>query len=345
VGLVAIPSLELHVAPKISLRHFVTLLQANILTPRFDVGLGHLAEDDNLAVVIANWYMTALERVLEQGLSADYEERREEIRSVRGRVSPIDTARLYYRGRLTVVADFEEFAVDTPLNRLLAHAARIIASAQPLPGSLRRRATRSLARMDGVGELHPDDLQTATPERRNTYYRDASLLAREVVRATGRTLSPGGHRSWTFLLRTPGLVEAGVREILKVGLEPIEVKKQRVELKGTAMSVNPDLVFGSGIQTADIKYKVGGGEWNRADLYEVVAFMAALNAEAGAIVTFRRSGSEGLPDVVFGDLPVRELSWRFGDDVSPEVAIAELISQTESWLEETTPTTLTEPGY
>ncbi len=56
-------------------------------------------ESENLAVLVAHWFVTALERVLEEGLARDYRQHRDELTAVRGRVLPLNTARLFYRGR------------------------------------------------------------------------------------------------------------------------------------------------------------------------------------------------------------------------------------------------------
>jgi 5-methylcytosine-specific restriction enzyme subunit McrC len=333
VGLVGIPTLEIHVVPKVPQPHLLALLQAEGLAPRFDVAPGHLAADDNLAVLLAHWFTTALEGVLEQGLTADYRAEHGEIRAVRGRIALLETTRLYYRGRLAVVADYEEFDHDTALNRLLRHAARIVASSQPLPQHVRRRALRAAARMDGVGPLRPSDVAGAPLDRRTAHCRDAARLARELIRATGRTLEAGSQRSWTFLLRTPALIEEGIRQLLAAGLAPTAVRRRSVQLPGSAMTVNPDLVFGDrASHVGDVKYKLGAGEWTRSDLYEVVAFAAALRARAAAIVCFRPTAADALPDVRIGDHAVREVVWPTATD--PAAAAASVVDQAGRWLGE-----------
>jgi 5-methylcytosine-specific restriction endonuclease McrBC regulatory subunit McrC len=330
VGMVATPSLELHVAPKVPSAHLLALLRAEGLAPRFDVAPGHLAEDDNLAVLVAHWLVTALERVLEQGLAADYRSEHGELRAIRGRVAPLATTRLFYRGRLAVVADYEEFDYDTSLNRLLRHAARVVAAARPFPPLLRRRALRCVARMDGIGELRTTDPDDLVLGRRTAYCGHAARLAREVIRASGRTLDAGRSRGWAFLLRTPALVEDGVRRLLTDGLAPTPVRKRSVRVSA-GMTINPDLVIGdSGSHVADVKYKLGRDEWARPDLYEVVAFAAALRAPAAAIVCFRPAVGEALPEVEVGDYAVRELVWPTSG--GPDEAAAALVDQARAWL-------------
>lgn len=331
VGIVAIPGLQLSVMPKIPVPHLVDLLRSGNLVPRLSVESGEVDEDSNLAVLIAHWLVSSAERILEEGLARDYRLNHDELNTVRGRVIPLRTARLHYGGRLSVAVEYEEFDFDTPLNRLILHATRLVANTSMFPTDLRRRAIRVSKRMDGVGAFQDSDLRAA-PERRTSYYADAANLAREIIRHAGRSLDAGSARSWTFLFRTPEMVETGIRAVLKEALAPLPVRKRQVALGGTSMTVNPDLVFGSSAAVADVKYKLAGKEWDRADLYELVAFGAAVGASQLAIVTFRAATSEALDDVEVGDFRVRELAWPVGDKLVPDDSRDALIHATQLWL-------------
>lgn len=97
------------------------------------------------------------------------------------------------------------------------------------------------------------------------------------------------------------------------------------------MTVNPDLVFGKDFAVADVKYKLGEPDWNRQDLYEVVAFSAAVGTAEAAIVTFRDTESEGLPDVQIGNFRVIELAWPVSGLPAPDAA-AHLVHAAKNWL-------------
>lgn len=332
VGFIAVPGLQLHVIPKIPTPHLLGLARQSRLIPRVTTGAGSVAAADDLAVLVATWFINALERVIEQGLASDYREQRDELPVVRGRIVPLDTVRLLHRGRLAVVAEYEEFDADTPLNRLLLEAARRVAAGAPLPHSLRSRAARSVVRMDGVGRFRADDANAGV-ERRTSHYRDAAELAREVLRSTGRTLDAGSSRGWTFLVRTPELVEAGIREVLADGLPSLAVQKRKVSLGASGLTVSPDIVFGSDGPVADVKYKVDGAGWEpRADLYEVVAFAAALRTPTAAIIRFRSDSAPSPPPLSVGDFVVNDLMYRARSDWTPQQAVEDLVDQTRAWL-------------
>lgn len=224
VGMIATPTLQLEVAPKIPADHLLHILKAANIVPRLAEQQGGLAADENLAVLISHWFLLAVEQVLEEGLAHDYRLQRDEITAIRGRIAPLETARLYYRGRLAVVAEFEEFDFDTPLNRLLLHAARIIAAGSTLPDDLRRRAIRAAKRMDGVGEFEHSDL-LAIPDRRTAHYRDSTMLSKEIIRSAGRALEAGSLKSgrFSFAPRSPS----------KLGSERFSEKISRVSRLST----------------------------------------------------------------------------------------------------------------
>jgi 5-methylcytosine-specific restriction endonuclease McrBC regulatory subunit McrC len=328
--MIGTPTLQLQVNPKIPQAHLLHLLRLAEVLPRVAEHPGGLSTESNFAALVCHWFVLALDRLLEEGLARDYKPVVEEIGTVRGRISPLPTARFFYRGRATVVAEFEEFDFDTPLNRVLLHAARIIAAASSLPTELRRSAIRATKQLEGVGRFRPADL-SAEPDRRTSNYLDAITLGRQVIRATGRALEAGPIKSWTFLLRTPEPVEAGIRSLLRRALT-CTVERRSIRLTGSTMTVNPDLVFGDDAAVADIKYKIGQREWNRADLYEVVAFAAALSTPNSAILTFRDPATPQLADVQLRDFRVAELTWPAAKHVPALSAADALVAQVVEWL-------------
>ncbi len=205
MGVVATPSLILDVSPKILSEHLLYLLERAELLPRMDAARTTLQTSETLLELVARWYLIALDRVLEEGLARDYRSERGESTAARGRVLALPTARLYYGGHLGVVSEYQDFDFDTPLNRLLLHAARLLIGHPALAKDLTARARRASLRMDGIGPLEEGD-RYAQPDRRTIYYHDAALLAKHLIDGVGRDLIVGGERVWTFLIRTPEAV-------------------------------------------------------------------------------------------------------------------------------------------
>jgi len=128
------------------------------------------------------------------------------------------------------------------------------------------------------------------------------------------------------------MVEAGIRAMLAERLGAGVVRKEGRQLVGSTMTFNPDLVFGAPHAIGDVKYKLAGGEWDRGDLYQVVAFAAAFRVTEAILVRFRRSDVTPLPDVRVGDIRVRELTW-LADPQDPAAAsAAALAADIDAWL-------------
>ncbi len=193
--------------------------------------------------------------------------------------------------------------------------------------------------MDGVGAFLLHDMN-AEVDRRTAHYRDAVLLARNLLTNARRSLDTGEAAAWSFLIRTPDLVESGVRKVLTAQLEPSwEVRKQKIKLAGTGMTVAPDLIFGDVTAVADVKYKRSLAVWRRPDLYEITTFAVAAGTERAAVVGFRGDGDPPPPPTAtVGDTTARVFSWDARQTTAPQKAANELCQQVASWLTETSPT-------
>jgi hypothetical protein len=331
VGMLAVDGLQLTVEPKIPQRHFLDIVCRSNRLPEIGTLPASLEEGVHFTVLVCQWFLIALERVLAEGLIRDYREVRDETDAVRGRLLRLPTARLFYRGRLAVAAEFEEFDHDNALNRVLLAAARILIGAPFLPERLRSRALRAAALMEGVGEMTPVDLDAAI-DRRSSYYRDGFVLAKEVIAASGRSLRRGDRRSWTFLFRTPIPIEEGLQSIIRDGLKPVSVRKTSVALGGTTMSVHPDLVFDDYAAVGDVKYKTDRSDWDRGDLYQVVAFATAAGVETAVLVDFRRTAVGALDPVWFDQVKVSNVFWPTDLALSPGEAATALVEELKTAL-------------
>ncbi len=172
-------------------------------------------------------------------------------------------------------------------------------------------------------------------------YKDALTLAHNVLDGHGRLIQAGEHVAWTFLLRTPEPVEDGIRKLLqnRIG-HRWKITKQGRRVVGSAMTLNPDLVFDRGLATADVKYKLIGSDWRRNDLYQAIAFATIYETNAAAIFGFRRSVDDSLPDLGIGALKVRHVDWIADSAVSPIVASDQFVRSVESWVAELSATGL-----
>lgn len=332
VGIVASSSLQLIVEPKIPSAHFRYLLQQSPAFPRLEEQQVAAAESPELWDLVATWFVTALERLLRHGLVADYEEQHEDLPYVRGTVDVIETTSAYYQGRMSFSCLFDKFGLDSPMNRVLRAAAAAVISTPMLNPGLRRRARRALSRFMDVGELRSSDVHHR-PERRSAHYAMSLQLARHVLSATGRTIGPGSTPAWTFLIRTPELIEDSLRNILRRELNDIiEVTKSGLQMKPSKLTLNPDIRFGTSA-VGDIKYSLLSSDWNRSHLYQAVAFATGYRVSRAGVFGFRSSGPSP-PELEVGAVRLRAFTWLANERVAPEIAEAKLVNDARIWIGE-----------
>lgn len=329
IGVIGLPGLQVAVEPKIPTRHLLYLLEASGEFPRLAPQRALALRDLHLWELILHWYAAELETLLRRGLLRDYEEIHEELPTLRGSVDAVATGRRYYQGHLAFECAYEEFDFDTPPNRLLAEAARIVVGSPVGDVMLRRRAKRALSRFEAVGNLRAGDLRWR-PDRRAGYYSNATLLARHIIRGVGRTISHGQEPSTTFLIRTPEMVEAGLRALLQNALPHRKIEKRGVQLEGATMTLNPDLVLDSGQVVGDVKYKLLARDWPRPDLYQLVAFVTGFRARRGVLVHFTTEREDALPSLRVGDVGLDAVSWLARDEIEPNDALSGLALALES---------------
>jgi 5-methylcytosine-specific restriction enzyme subunit McrC len=331
VGVISVGELELQVAPKIPPDHLLHLLVRGGELPRLDEAPVHAAVSPSLWELVARAFVEAAERLLRLGLIRDYRELADTLDAAAGRIEILGTARHYYAARLALDCVFDDFSFDTPLNRVILAAVREVAESPLLAGSLRLRAVRLLAWLDGVGDLQPLDI--AAEVDRRTHHYDAPLgLARHILRHVGRHLAAGSDTAWSFLLRTPEMVERGILGVLADRLGPARVWKGHLQLPGSTLTFNPDLVFDGGRAVGDVKYKLSRGEWDRADLYEVIAFAEAYRASQGLIVRFAKPGVSALADLSVGAKTIHEATWVADSSVDPIDAANAVADDVADWL-------------
>ena len=189
-----------------------------------------------------------------------------------------------------------------------------------------------------VGDLRPGDLYHL-PERRSAHYATGLQLARHVLAATGRTIAAGSSPAWTFLIRTPELIEAAIRSILRRALSDLTgVEKSGRQLKPSRLTLNPDLVFGS-LAVADVKYSMLSSDWNRTHLYQAVAFATGYQVQRAGVFGFTSTGSTP-PELQVGRVHLRavqcggdgEPEWHANEQVAPEAAETKLVNETRTWI-------------
>jgi hypothetical protein len=288
-------------------------------------------QSPDLFELIARWFLSTAEQLLRQGLIRDYELERQEHPAVRGRIEPLKAATFYYSGRLVFDCEYEDFTYNTPLNRLIRAAALTLVASPLIPRQIQARAMRLAARIEETDDFRPGDLHVHL-DRRTAHYREPVLLAKTIMQSLGRTPLAGGYIGWTFLIRTPEVVENALRLFLAEALPDVAVHKIGLRLRGTTLTFNPDLVFSAPSAVGDVKYKLSSGEWSRADLYQLVAFATAFGVRHALLVRFREPTVLTCPDLTVGDVRVSERTWPADPLIPAPTAAAQFVGSVREWI-------------
>lgn len=334
VGVVRLGDIQIRIRPKIPDHHFSYLIAKGALAPRTSVASVGVSGGEDYASLLASWCVTEAESLLRRGLRADYIGLTEELPEVRGRLDVVATALAIQSGRPTAACEFEEFSDNSSLNRIVKAACQRIAATPGLATEVRHRARRVVLRMEGVGHLlHVDRMARVT--RLTKDYERALPLAHLVLRAAGVAPNIGRLSGRAFLVRTPEIIEDGLRSLLSSRLAPVEVRKRRISIGASGFTMNPDLVFGEGVAVADVKYRYFSDKWHRASLYQAVAFAAAFRCQSCAILGFAGSGGQTPASVSVGDIVARAFAWDADGDADPSASADRLVGEVGQWLAET----------
>jgi 5-methylcytosine-specific restriction enzyme subunit McrC len=331
VGVISLPDLKIIVRPKIAEKHFTYIASYALFgDPNTINSSVDLAAGDNFHELVIAWFLEEVGSINARGLQTDYEYKHSNLSYIRGRTNAIATYKNISEGRLEIDSEYEELGTNTPSNRIIATALRL-ADFSAIPNSQIQRLGHKLrSSFSEIPSASIDDLKIhgSQIEKR---YKLALQFAVSILKSSGRALSEGDSGSKTFLVRTPSLIEEGIRNILTQGLKPISVIKKGKTLN-TGMKVMPDLTIARPPFTADIKYKNRSDLWGRADLAQGVFFAEAFKSPIAAIVSFSKS-SDQLPAVQVGNIRVESIDWDLRCD-SPGEAASRMVEAFASWLPE-----------
>jgi hypothetical protein len=333
IGVLRLATVQLQVVPKIPLPHFLHLIHRSELAPRTATADVHVQPSTAFIEVLARWCVAEAEDLLRHGLRPEYNEFLDEQSTVRGQVRPCETMFRVLRGQPIAVCEFDELTEDAPLNRLVRGACERLSKMDLLAMTTRAKARAVVYRMDGIGQVQPADMQVPV-DRLSRRYARAVALARLVLGRLGVSLAAGPYTGTAFLLRTPDLVESGLRATVAAALDGVSVTTGRIMLGSTGLSMNPDLVFDRGMAVGDIKYKYLGGQWRRSDLYQSIAFATAYRCKDSLVIGFSTGGHSQLPPLVTaGEVRSTALAWSVDPGQTPERSEEDLRFAVAAWYE------------
>jgi 5-methylcytosine-specific restriction enzyme subunit McrC len=317
VGTVVTPDVRILITPKVSTANLFYLLEAS--GNPVDIGPAVFDYDTTRDLIpsFATFYARHLEKAVARGIPRAYQEIRERVPGIRGRVDLPAQMRLAGLP-LPAECSFDEFTADIRLNRILRAAASRLLRLPRVTVPTRLALQRLAAALGESGSLMPGDLRTPTVfNRLNDHCRPAEHLARLVLGNETLLNAVGGTSAGVFLIDMNKAFESFVAARLDRHLTGrLSVHQQRtakLDIDGSIRIV-PDLVFERGpgniAYVADTKYKITAGGYGReADYYQILAYTAALGVPEGMLIYCQRDGATPPREIQVQNLGKRLVSW------------------------------------
>lgn len=295
IGAFETESCSVCISPKLTIRQVVSLLCYAIGHVRFQEDeFGFPEEEAALPDVLALALGAAARRCFSRGLLQGYRTTEESLYAVRGRIRLDDQIRQRSGVLLPIEVRYDEFTDDILPNRLIK-AAALRLRGMPLLSTDATRQLASVAEMlDGVA--HVEFPRNSVPEvkfdRLNEHYRSVVTLARLILRHGMFEANRGTVRASGLVVDMTRFFQEFVTVALRIGLRVSEHEKfgehhiRSLDENGL-VKLRPDLTWWEGddcVFVGDVKYKRTNGGVPNADLYQLLAYVTALDLPGGVLV-------------------------------------------------------------
>ena len=321
IGVVRFTDFEIRVVPKLRGGNLGVVRMLDYASGvdalrRYDAARDLEAVGDDLIELIAWLFADSVSSIVRDGLLSDYVAREDTLHLLRGRLRLLDQVRHQFARVDPLEVAYDEFETDIPENRVIAaalEATRAVVRTPFVQRPIRRlHSVFAEACEPSVDPLA--DLLAMSYTRRNEHYRSAHSLATLLLHrlAVRDLLTPGGTRSFAFLIDMNELFERFVTRLVSDALRPdnIHVHAQRRDrsivkhdISGrTYAAIIPDLLLegryrGNVLRLpVDAKYKLyDTKKLNEADVYQAFFYAFAYAAEtdrrhlARAVILYPRS--------------------------------------------------------
>jgi len=296
VGTIALPHLSVLIRPKIAVERVLCLISYSLDSVRWQEQPSAVQDQPDLVEGMAALFLMALRKALAQGVQQGYRSKQEALTAVRGRIRFDEQLRRRYLRPHPLEVEYDDFTLDTDLNRLLFSALRRVSRLPLRSKTVRAFLAGCLAAFrDGVTavDYEPDRLPEIHWTRLNQHFRPAAGLAAKILSNSSVELEHGGLHGTAFTIDMNVVFEQFVRTALRheLGLSalawPVRPRRDAMDQE-RAIAIEPDLSWiedGRVVFVGDVKYKrvaVGGAP--NADLYQLHAYVTSLALPYGLLV-------------------------------------------------------------
>ena len=308
IGQIVLGDHIFNISPKIQDDHFIEIYKLDKNKDKnlwIEDNQGTAAKGEIFYLII-NDFLNGVEKVVSKGIRKGYKQFEDELKYIKGRVNVMETTRNLLSGKLAIKTEFEEFSIDTALNRLIKSALfeiKTLHSSESLHvtssdyiETLVSKASKLYNHFEFIPDYLASDLRVNV-DRNTKYYEQALVGAKNILQSYGAEVTVGDITASARMMNTFMVIENGLRYFLNQNLPEQFMCNSRPTSKNSRhgkYSFNPDLVFGTiseNIATGDIKYKywTSQNKFSRGDLQQSITFTNAYKVQKGIIVGFSDS--------------------------------------------------------
>jgi len=341
IGQIVVGDVVINVEPKIGSDHFFKIYDFN-KNKYEDLTIsdtqGNAQAGDIMYLVLVD-FLHGVEKVVNNGVRKGYKQIDEEIKFIKGRVDVLKTTRNLLSGRLGIQTEYEEFTIDTPMNRLIKSALVKVKNIKEETSTsllnyeeIVSTANRLHRHFEFIPEYNKSDFRVKI-DRNTKYYEQALVGAKNILQFIGASVQYGDTKASARLIKTDKVIESGLRYFLNQNLpkelscspteQPVETLKNKRR---------PDLLFGNPpIAIGDVKYKVWSKKVDAADINQSIAFAVAAKVNKALIIGFSdQTYNNKINYDMYDDIEIISVSWL--TDIDPIESSKKLINEITNFL-------------
>ena len=307
VGAIDIGGLSIFIEPKIGIPQLLSLACYAMSKFRPQRELFDYPDQRALPDVLALALASAARRVFARGVLRGYLTEEEALYSVRGRIRFDEQIRRRFGVTPPVEVVHDEFTDDILSNRLVKTAADRLMRSQLRSASARDALGWVAGVLDSVSlvEFPPDAVPEVHFDRLNQYYMEVVSLSRLILQHVAIEAGRGDTLASGFLMNMNYVFQEFVTQALceALGTSELVFREERTPTLDveTTIGLRPDLTWRhrSGFKfVGDVKYKnLTGERVPGSDLYQLLAYVSALNLPGGLLIYANGEAAEGVHHV------------------------------------------------
>lgn len=306
VGTVRVGDVTVEIEPKIGPAKVIALASLAFNPRAWRESTTSLSTNEGLTEALCRALTELTRRALRAGLLQGYRTTHEVLPTVRGRVRFADQVQQRRGMPLPVAVTYDDYTHDTLEHQLVLAAARRLSQMPIRSAKARDDLTWLRHQLDGVSDLLVS--RTSVPEpvwtRLNERYRPAVSLARLILAGTSLEAGHGTQEALGFLIDMNQVFEDFIRVSLRERLrltprtfpDGNHVPRLYLDQSRRWVPLKPDLSWWNSQRSeclfvGDCKYKRPDSSIPNADVYQLHAYLTALQLPAGMLIYARTENS------------------------------------------------------